>query len=149
MNMLPNIRTLETVARELKAVATAALALPLRPLLPSDAFDPDAPHPIPVVLVHGLCGDPTNFLRLKRTLRSGGISNFATFAYRPQFAYQRLIARLTETIERWLADADPGATLVPIAMPGFSDSHWFRRAFDSAIVRGPAPYITIGIPCSP
>jgi hypothetical protein len=31
MNMLPNIRTLETVARELKAVATAALALPLRP----------------------------------------------------------------------------------------------------------------------
>jgi acetylornithine deacetylase/succinyl-diaminopimelate desuccinylase-like protein len=46
---------------------------------------------------------------------------------------------LTETIEEWLADADPGTTLVPIAMPGFSDSHWFRRAFGSAIVYGFCP----------
>ena len=112
MNMLPNMRTLETVARELKAVATAALALPLRPLLASDAYDPDAPHPIPVVLVHGLCGDPTNFLALKRTLKAAGIRNFATFAYRPQFAYQPMIARLTETIERVCRET--GATQVDI-----------------------------------
>ncbi len=46
---------------------------------------------------------------------------------------------LSETIEAWLAQADPGATLVPIAMPGFSDSHWFRRAFGSAIVYGFCP----------
>lgn len=112
MNMLPNMRTLETVGRELKAVAVTAFALPLRPLLSSDAYDPAAPHPIPVVLVHGLCGDPTNFLALKRTLGSAGIRNFATFAYRPQFAYQRLVAGLTATIEKVCRET--GATQVDV-----------------------------------
>jgi acetylornithine deacetylase/succinyl-diaminopimelate desuccinylase-like protein len=39
-------------------------------------------------------------------------------------------------IREWLAEADPGATLVPMVMPGFSDSHWFRKAFDSVVVYG-------------
>jgi hypothetical protein len=34
---------------------------------------------------------------------------------------------LATAIEEWLAQADPEATLVPIVMAGFSDSHWFRR----------------------
>ena len=46
---------------------------------------------------------------------------------------------LSREIEAWLADADPGAVLVPIVMPGFSDSHWFRKAFDSAVVYGFCP----------
>ena len=46
---------------------------------------------------------------------------------------------LTEAIEGWLAEADPGATLVPIVMAGFSDSNWFRRAFGSALVYGFCP----------
>jgi acetylornithine deacetylase/succinyl-diaminopimelate desuccinylase-like protein len=46
---------------------------------------------------------------------------------------------LTTMIESWLADADPGARLVPIVMPGFSDSNWFRQAFDSSIVYGFCP----------
>jgi acetylornithine deacetylase/succinyl-diaminopimelate desuccinylase-like protein len=46
---------------------------------------------------------------------------------------------LSEMIERWLERADPGATLVPIVMPGFSDSNWFRRAFDPAVVYGFCP----------
>jgi acetylornithine deacetylase/succinyl-diaminopimelate desuccinylase-like protein len=46
---------------------------------------------------------------------------------------------LAETIGAWLAEVDPGATLVPIVMPGFSDSHWFRRAFGSATVYGFCP----------
>ena len=43
----------------------------------------------------------------------------------------------------WRGDRGPGsrsstpsATLVPIVMPGFSDSHWFRQAFGSATVYG-------------
>jgi acetylornithine deacetylase/succinyl-diaminopimelate desuccinylase-like protein len=36
---------------------------------------------------------------------------------------------LWRAIEAWVGDADPGAGLVPMAMPGFSDSHWFRKAF--------------------
>jgi acetylornithine deacetylase/succinyl-diaminopimelate desuccinylase-like protein len=46
---------------------------------------------------------------------------------------------LTTMIEGWLAEADPGAQLVPIVMAGFSDSNWFRRAFDSAVVYGFCP----------
>ena len=39
-------------------------------------------------------------------------------------------------ISEWLAEADPGATLVPGVMPGFSDSHWFRKAFGASVVYG-------------
>jgi acetylornithine deacetylase/succinyl-diaminopimelate desuccinylase-like protein len=46
---------------------------------------------------------------------------------------------LREIIESWLAENDPGATLVPIVMAGFSDSHWFRKAFDAATVYGFCP----------
>jgi acetylornithine deacetylase/succinyl-diaminopimelate desuccinylase-like protein len=46
---------------------------------------------------------------------------------------------LARTIAAWVAETDPEATLVPIVMPGFSDSHWFRKAFDSATVYGFCP----------
>jgi acetylornithine deacetylase/succinyl-diaminopimelate desuccinylase-like protein len=46
---------------------------------------------------------------------------------------------LAQAIGAWLAETDPGATLVPIVMPGFSDSHWFRRAFGTATVYGFCP----------
>jgi acetylornithine deacetylase/succinyl-diaminopimelate desuccinylase-like protein len=42
-------------------------------------------------------------------------------------------------IQAWLARVDPGATLVPSVMAGFSDSNWFRRAFGSALVYGFCP----------
>jgi acetylornithine deacetylase/succinyl-diaminopimelate desuccinylase-like protein len=47
---------------------------------------------------------------------------------------------LAAAIRSWIAEADPGAELAPIVMPGFSDSHWFRRAFDSAVVYGFWPH---------
>lgn len=46
---------------------------------------------------------------------------------------------LIEMIETWLSRADPGAALVPSVMAGFSDSNWFRQAFDSALVYGFCP----------
>ncbi len=46
---------------------------------------------------------------------------------------------LRDAIADWLAENDPGATLVPIVMAGSSDSHWFRKAFDAAIVYGFCP----------
>ncbi len=48
--------------------------------------------------------------------------------------------QLAETIREWIGENDPGADIVPIVMPGFSDSNWFRRAFDSAIVYGFCPH---------
>jgi acetylornithine deacetylase/succinyl-diaminopimelate desuccinylase-like protein len=53
---------------------------------------------------------------------------------------------LSDQIESWLAEADPGAALVPIVMAGFSDSHWFREAFDSAIVYGFCPQRELSLP---
>jgi acetylornithine deacetylase/succinyl-diaminopimelate desuccinylase-like protein len=53
---------------------------------------------------------------------------------------------LARAIEEWLAKADPVATLVPIVMAGFSDSHWFRHAFDSAVVYGFCPQREMDLP---
>ena len=53
---------------------------------------------------------------------------------------------LTSLIEEWLAQADPAATLVPVVMAGFSDSHWFREAFDSAVVYGFCPQRELALP---
>jgi len=39
-------------------------------------------------------------------------------------------------LREWVADVDPEATVVPTVMPGFSDSHWFRKAFGSSVVYG-------------
>ena len=52
---------------------------------------------------------------------------------------------LADAIGSWLAEADPGATLVPTVMPGFSDSHWFRKAFGAATVYGFCPQRTLGL----
>ncbi|HYX78545.1 MAG TPA: peptidase M20, partial [Solirubrobacterales bacterium] len=46
---------------------------------------------------------------------------------------------LADKIDAWLSEDDPGSALVPIVMPGFSDSHWFREAFGSALVYGFCP----------
>jgi acetylornithine deacetylase/succinyl-diaminopimelate desuccinylase-like protein len=48
-------------------------------------------------------------------------------------------SELADAIAAWLAGVDPEAKLVPIVMAGFSDSHWFRKAFDSAAVYGFCP----------
>jgi acetylornithine deacetylase/succinyl-diaminopimelate desuccinylase-like protein len=46
---------------------------------------------------------------------------------------------LAEVIREWLRGVEPDAELVPIVMPGFSDSHWFRAAFGAATVYGFCP----------
>ena len=46
---------------------------------------------------------------------------------------------LAEAIESWIERTDPGARVVPIAMPAFSDSNLFRAAFPDATVYGFCP----------
>ena len=47
---------------------------------------------------------------------------------------------LADSIAAWVEASDPGAGVVPIVMPGFSDSHWWRKAFGAATtVYGFAP----------
>jgi acetylornithine deacetylase/succinyl-diaminopimelate desuccinylase-like protein len=52
---------------------------------------------------------------------------------------------LRDAVEGWLAEADHGAELVPTVMPGFSDSNWFRSAFDAATVYGFCPHRRRGL----
>jgi acetylornithine deacetylase/succinyl-diaminopimelate desuccinylase-like protein len=40
---------------------------------------------------------------------------------------------LAEAIEDWVGELEPGAAVLPMVMPGFSDSHWFRKAFGAAV----------------
>jgi acetylornithine deacetylase/succinyl-diaminopimelate desuccinylase-like protein len=56
-----------------------------------------------------------------------------------------MASRLADAISEWLSEADPGAELAPMVMPGFSDSNWFRTAFDDAVVYGFCPHREVGL----
>ncbi len=43
---------------------------------------------------------------------------------------------LFAAIQRWVQDNDPGAEAVPVILPGFSDTRWFRHAFPDCIGYG-------------
>jgi acetylornithine deacetylase/succinyl-diaminopimelate desuccinylase-like protein len=43
---------------------------------------------------------------------------------------------MMEAIDRWVRSNDPGAETVPMILPGFSDSRWFRDAFPECVAYG-------------
>jgi acetylornithine deacetylase/succinyl-diaminopimelate desuccinylase-like protein len=43
---------------------------------------------------------------------------------------------LMDAISTWVATNDPGAETVPVILPGFSDSRWFREAFPDCVAYG-------------
>ncbi|HZU39590.1 MAG TPA: M20/M25/M40 family metallo-hydrolase [Solirubrobacteraceae bacterium] len=45
-------------------------------------------------------------------------------------------SELMSAIEGWIAEQDPGAETVPVILPGFSDSRWFREAFPDLVAYG-------------
>jgi acetylornithine deacetylase/succinyl-diaminopimelate desuccinylase-like protein len=47
---------------------------------------------------------------------------------------------LMDAIERWLRDVDPDARAVPVLLPGYSDSSYFRAAFPDLIAYGFFPH---------
>jgi acetylornithine deacetylase/succinyl-diaminopimelate desuccinylase-like protein len=40
---------------------------------------------------------------------------------------------LADAIEAWISEIEPNAQPLPLVMPGFSDSHWFRKAFGATV----------------
>lgn len=111
--------SLRMVGTEVSALGAAALSMPLRLVMPRDHFDVFAPHPTPVVLVHGFLGDPTNFLLLRGYLAACGIRNFASFSYPPRLDYQRLARRLGRAIEEvCLTTGAPGVDVVGHSLGG-------------------------------
>jgi acetylornithine deacetylase/succinyl-diaminopimelate desuccinylase-like protein len=49
-------------------------------------------------------------------------------------------SQLMETISAWVAAHDPGAEVVPVVLPGFTDSRHFRAAFPECIAYGFFPH---------
>ena len=47
---------------------------------------------------------------------------------------------LRAAIDGWIADNDPGAATVPVILPGFTDSRWFRNAFPDCVAYGFFPH---------
>jgi acetylornithine deacetylase/succinyl-diaminopimelate desuccinylase-like protein len=47
---------------------------------------------------------------------------------------------LMDGISRWVEQTDPGAEAVPVLLPGFSDSRWFRDAFPECVAYGFFPH---------
>ncbi len=45
-------------------------------------------------------------------------------------------SQLMETISAWIAEHDPGAHVVPVVLPGFTDSRHFRLAFPECVAYG-------------
>lgn len=47
---------------------------------------------------------------------------------------------LMDAITGWVQESDPGAETVPVLLPGFSDSRWFRDAFPECVAYGFFPH---------
>ncbi len=45
-------------------------------------------------------------------------------------------SHLMDTISQWIAQRDPGAEVVPVVLPGFTDSRHFRLAFPECVAYG-------------
>ncbi len=49
-------------------------------------------------------------------------------------------SQLMDTIASWVAEHDPGAAVVPVILPGFTDSRHFRMAFPECVAYGFFPH---------
>ena len=47
---------------------------------------------------------------------------------------------LMDAISGWIAEQDPGAEVVPVILPGFTDSRHFREAFPECVAYGFFPH---------
>src|SRR6266404_410271 len=135
--------SLRMVGTEVSALGAAALSMPLRFVVERDRFDPSSPYPTPVVLVHGLFGDPTNFLLLRRYLATRGMRNFAAFSYPPRLDYQRLAPRLGDLIDAvCLATGAPEVDLVGHSWGGLIARYLVEMPRASRVRR----LVTLGAP---
>jgi acetylornithine deacetylase/succinyl-diaminopimelate desuccinylase-like protein len=49
-------------------------------------------------------------------------------------------SELMDTLAAWIAEHDPGAGVVPVVLPGFTDSRHFRLAFPECVAYGFFPH---------
>jgi acetylornithine deacetylase/succinyl-diaminopimelate desuccinylase-like protein len=73
--------------------------------------------------IRQVLGEPTDDLRIDFTEQVVGNGSS------PQSV-------LMTAIDQWVTGHDPGAGTVPVILPGFSDSRWFREAFPDCVAYG-------------
>jgi acetylornithine deacetylase/succinyl-diaminopimelate desuccinylase-like protein len=73
---------------------------------------------------------------------AGGASGMGDPAFHIEFT-ERVVGNrspidtpLMDTIAGWIAERDPGAEVVPVILPGFTDSRHFRAAFPECVAYG-------------
>ena len=49
-------------------------------------------------------------------------------------------SQLMDTISAWVGERDPGSQVVPVVLPGFTDSRHFRLAFPDCVAYGFFPH---------
>jgi acetylornithine deacetylase/succinyl-diaminopimelate desuccinylase-like protein len=73
--------------------------------------------------IHQVLGEPSDQLRIDFTEQVVGNGSS------PE-------STLMTAIDEWITANDPGAGTVPVILPGFSDSRWFREAFPECVAYG-------------
>src|SRR5262245_39998792 len=91
--------SVRVLGSEITAIGKTAVWLSHRFGEARGPFDPTIPHPTPVVFVHGLLGDRTNFRGIRRALDARGVSNVAYFEYPPRLDWPRLATRLGHALD--------------------------------------------------
>jgi pimeloyl-ACP methyl ester carboxylesterase len=133
---------LGSIPGELAALGSMLAALPRR-TLGGDTLGTPSFHPVPVVLVHGIFGDPTNFVELRRHLARRGIRRFSSFAYLPRLDYPRLARRFAAHV--LAVCAETGAAQVDVVGHSLGGlvARYFVQTGGAARVRR---LVTLGTP---
>ena len=113
--------------------------------LPADAeFEPDAPHPTPVMFVHGLFSHPGHFRMLHRFLTTRGFRNFAAFSYAPRVDHEELaepLGRMIEAVCEVTGAAE--VDVVGHSLGGLVARHLLERGAGARVRR----LVSLGAPC--
>jgi pimeloyl-ACP methyl ester carboxylesterase len=136
------LATVRVLGSELSALIGVVGSLPWRSLV-QDTLDAPGVHPVPVILVHGLFGDPTNFAGLRRHLARHGMRRFASFVYAPRLDYPRLARDLHARIDAVRHETgSPQVDVVGHSLGGLV-ARYLAQTSGAAVVRR---LVTLGTP---
>ena len=142
MNWTGGPDSLRMFASEASALVRILGAFPRRSIS-ADTLDDVGGHAVPVVLVHGVLGDATNFATLRRYLARHGIRRFSSFRYWPRLDYQRLAARFGAHVSGVCRET--GATQVDVIGHSLGGlvARYFLQTGEARLVRR---LVTLGTP---